>query len=154
MKLNLGKATLKMRHPGLRNVHENLKKIYKTAQNHIEENNPEWDYLYEASASALDLFAGWCDQKQNLIFLDAMWEKITMRGLQIVTLEEHLRWIRDRGWKIAIHNDYTVDNIKYTSYVFIKDSQTVIGEGESDILALIPVEEKILEIEKNEEAES
>lgn len=39
-----------------------------------------------------------------------------------MSLEGRLEWIRDRGWMVAIHNDYQYQGKIYTFWLFTKIS--------------------------------
>lgn len=52
-----------------------------------------------------------------------------------------LRRLRDAGWSVAIHNDYMLDGIKMTFWLFTHPSGVwVKGEGARDIFALMHAE--------------
>jgi len=44
--------------------------------------------------------------------------------------------IRAQGWAVAVHNDYRLDGVPHTFWLFTKDSVAVKGEGKSDAEAL------------------
>jgi len=62
--------------------------------------------------------------------------------------------IRERGWSVAVHNDYRIGNRRHTFWLFTRDSNyprevmsSVKGEGETDAEALEEVWQKIREFE-------
>ncbi len=63
------------------------------------------------------------------------------------TLEERLRRIREAGWAVAVHNDYRLNGVPHTFWLFTKGGMEVglaaRGEGLSDAIALNQVEAKI-----------
>lgn len=44
--------------------------------------------------------------------------------------------IRMRGWSVAVHNDYQLNNLRHTFWLFTKDGRAVKGEGRTDADAL------------------
>lgn len=55
--------------------------------------------------------------------------------------------IRAQGWTVAVHNDYRLNGIAHTFWLFTKDSWAVKGEGRTDTEALNAVRQKIKELE-------
>jgi len=52
-------------------------------------------------------------------------------------LEDQLKWMRDHGWKVAVHNDYSVNFVSYTFWLFTHFSGVwVRGEATTDSEAL------------------
>jgi len=47
--------------------------------------------------------------------------------------------IRERGWAVAVHNDYRQDGLSYTFWLFTKGDRCAKGEGLTDYLALVQV---------------
>ena len=52
--------------------------------------------------------------------------------------------IRDAGWAVAVHNDYRLDGVKHTFWLFTKDDRCCKGEGKSDTEALNDVRKQLL----------
>lgn len=44
--------------------------------------------------------------------------------------------IRAQGWSVAVHNDYRLDGMNHTFWLFTKDGRAIKGEGLSDQEAL------------------
>lgn len=55
-----------------------------------------------------------------------------------------LRIIRARGWSVAIHNDYRLNGVFMTFWLFTKEGSCLKGEGSEDWEALNQVLSKIL----------
>lgn len=62
--------------------------------------------------------------------------------------------IRRRGWTVAVHNDYKLNGVTMTFWLFTKaadgsllagvaDGFFVKGEGETDFLALVEIAQKL-----------
>ncbi len=45
--------------------------------------------------------------------------------------------IRDKGWSVAVHNDYWLGDERWTFWLFTKGNRCAKGEGRSDLEALI-----------------
>jgi hypothetical protein len=67
------------------------------------------------------------------------------------TVDERLHYIRGKGWTVAVHNDYRIDGVEMTFWLFTKIDHAVKGEGDSDLEALGIVIEGIQEIEAKQE---
>lgn len=44
--------------------------------------------------------------------------------------------IRQKGWVVAVHNDYKLDGVPHTFWLFTRGSNCVKGEGRTDADAL------------------
>ena len=55
--------------------------------------------------------------------------------------------IRELGWSVAVHNDYTIDLVPHTFWLFTKGDRCAKGEGPTDADALGEVRRQIFEIE-------
>ena len=51
--------------------------------------------------------------------------------------------IRNTGWSVAVHNDYTLNGERFTFWLFTKGDRCVKGEGETDAAALDSVREQL-----------
>lgn len=51
--------------------------------------------------------------------------------------------IRAQGWVVAVHNDYRLNGIFHTFWLFTKDGQAIKGEGVSDAEALQQVRARL-----------
>lgn len=51
--------------------------------------------------------------------------------------------IRKEGWMVAVHNDYRLDGVFHTFWLFTKGDRAVKGEGKSDTEALNEVRKKL-----------
>jgi hypothetical protein len=53
-------------------------------------------------------------------------------------LEEQLEWMRDRGWTVAVHNDYKLKGVAMTFWLFTHAEKGVFvkGEGMTDERAI------------------
>lgn len=51
-------------------------------------------------------------------------------------MEELLLIIRSKGWRVAVHNDYSQEGKDYTFWLFAKGNVAVKGEGPTDEHAL------------------
>ena len=51
--------------------------------------------------------------------------------------------IRGAGWTVAVHNDYRLNGVPHTFWLFTKNNRCLIGEGISDVEALNKVREQI-----------
>ncbi len=47
-----------------------------------------------------------------------------------------LNELRTLGWTVAIHNDYAIDGVHHTFYLFTKGNHFVKGEAQTDLEAL------------------
>lgn len=63
-------------------------------------------------------------------------------------IPEVLGVIRDEGWRVAVHNDYTLDGEDYTFWLFTKGNYFVKGEGHTDQEALQNVVNGISKLEE------
>ena len=59
--------------------------------------------------------------------------------------------IRQKGWMVAVHNDYRLNGVFHTFWLFTKGSHSVKGEGLTDAEALDRVREAILALEMDHE---
>jgi hypothetical protein len=64
-----------------------------------------------------------------------------------------LRWIREQGWAVAVHNDYRLNGERHTFWLFTKGNgdeimSSVKGEGKTDEEALAKVRTIILKAER------
>lgn len=57
--------------------------------------------------------------------------------------------IREKGWVVAVHNDYREKGEFRTFWLFTKHSRCIKGEGPSDAGALNQIREQIAEVERN-----
>jgi hypothetical protein len=55
--------------------------------------------------------------------------------------------IRERGWVVAVHNDYKIDGAPHTFWLFTKDGRAVKGEGLTDADALDLVRQEIAKLD-------
>lgn len=53
--------------------------------------------------------------------------------------------IRAAGWVVAVHNDYRLDGVAHTFWLFTKGDQCVKGEGKTDAEALNQIRNKLAE---------
>lgn len=44
--------------------------------------------------------------------------------------------IRAQGWSVAVHNDYRLDGVPHTFWLFTKEGRAIKGEGLNDASAL------------------
>jgi hypothetical protein len=51
--------------------------------------------------------------------------------------------IRQEGWMVAVHNDYRLNGVFHTFWMFTRGSRCVKGEGRTDAEALDQVREAI-----------
>ena len=51
--------------------------------------------------------------------------------------------LRERGWLVAVHNDYKLHGELYTFWLFTKGNQCAKGEGRTDDEALMNVFDEI-----------
>jgi len=51
--------------------------------------------------------------------------------------------IRAMGWMVAVHNDYRLNGVFHTFWLFTKGDRAVKGEGTSDASALNDVRRKL-----------
>jgi hypothetical protein len=51
--------------------------------------------------------------------------------------------IRAQGWSVAVHNDYKIDGVSHTFWLFTKNGQAIKGEGRTDADALYEVRKLI-----------
>jgi hypothetical protein len=51
--------------------------------------------------------------------------------------------IREAGWLLAVHNDYSQGGVFHTFWLFTKGKRFVKGEGRSDAIALNTVRHRI-----------
>ncbi|MEE8607168.1 MAG: hypothetical protein V3S55_06175 [Nitrospiraceae bacterium] len=58
-----------------------------------------------------------------------------------LTLDK-LRFMRERGWMVAAHNDYHKDGEFWTFWLFVKGNRAVKGEGKTDFEALCIAEDE------------
>lgn len=56
--------------------------------------------------------------------------------------------IRQRGWMVAVHNDYTLNEERYTFWLMTKGDRCVKGEGKCDQEALAEIRAKIDRMEE------
>ena len=54
-----------------------------------------------------------------------------------------LESLRNRGWAVAVHNDYRQNGVDHTFWLFTKDGQCTKGEGLTDAEALQRVDDEI-----------
>ena len=68
-----------------------------------------------------------------------------------MTVDDLLSTLRAKGWRVAVHNDYTLNKTQMTFWLFTKagavyddvgDGVYIKGEGETDLLALIECAQK------------
>jgi oligoribonuclease len=59
--------------------------------------------------------------------------------------------IREKGWSVAVHNDYKQDGKNHTFWLFTKGIYHVKGEGETDAQALEIVRKAIAVLERQED---
>lgn len=52
--------------------------------------------------------------------------------------------LRALGWTVAVHNDYRLNGLKFTFWLFTKDGRAVKGEGRTDAEALKAVADSIM----------
>lgn len=73
------------------------------------------------------------------------WDKMLFRLKKVIdeekkripTVDEYLFKLREDGWTIAVHNDYRLNNVSYTFYLFTHPLGIwTKGEGLTDIEAL------------------
>ena len=64
-----------------------------------------------------------------------------MNGLEFL-----LRVIRSSGWSVAVHNDYRLNGLSYTFWLFTKGPLAVKAEGRSDHEALTLVHEQVVQL--------
>lgn len=57
--------------------------------------------------------------------------------------------IRAAGWAVAVHNDYRLNGIQHTFWLFTKDGVAVKGEGRTDAFALNQVRAAIKRTEES-----
>jgi len=62
-------------------------------------------------------------------------------------MEELLSDIRDRGWMVAVHNDYRQHGELNTFWLFTKGYWSVKGEDRTDRMALMKVLDEIRKVE-------
>ena len=60
----------------------------------------------------------------------------------MTTSVDKLRFMRERGWMVAAHNDYHLDGEFWTFWLFVKGNRAVKGEGKTDFEALCIAEDK------------
>jgi hypothetical protein len=51
--------------------------------------------------------------------------------------------IREKGWMVAVHNDYRLNGELQTFWLFTKGSRVIMGEGRTDAEALNIVRSQI-----------
>ena len=51
--------------------------------------------------------------------------------------------LRDKGWAVAVHNDYRQDGARRTFWLFTKGDRCVKGEGNTDREALDEVRRQV-----------
>ena len=56
--------------------------------------------------------------------------------------------IRALGWSVAVHNDYAIDLVPHTFWLFTKGDRCAKGEGPTDADALGEVRRKVFAIER------
>jgi hypothetical protein len=59
-----------------------------------------------------------------------------------------LMHIRNKGWSVAVHNDYKLNGLNYTFWLFTKNGRCVKGEGRTDLDALRLVSIEINKLER------
>ncbi len=64
-------------------------------------------------------------------------------GGLLISEPSALQRIRAAGWVVAVHNDYKVEFVLHTFWLFTKGNVCVKGEGKSDEEALAIVEREI-----------
>lgn len=74
----------------------------------------------------------------------------TKRPLVVVPVEslDVVDVLRERGWSVAVHNDYRLRGERQTFWLFTCGSRCVKGEGPTDAVALSLVEDAINELEE------
>jgi hypothetical protein len=60
---------------------------------------------------------------------------------RLSSTDSMLASLRDKGWVVAVHNDYKLGGVLHTFYLFTKGAFAAKGEGKTDIEAL----ERVLE---------
>ena len=60
--------------------------------------------------------------------------------------------IRAAGWSVAVHNDYRVNGLLYTFWLFTQDGRAIKGEGSTDAEALDVVRRILDEVNKKLES--
>lgn len=63
-------------------------------------------------------------------------------------IPEQLNDLRDRGWAVAVHNDYRQNESFHTFWLFTKWVYAAKGEGLTDAMALERVQERTQTIDK------
>jgi len=58
--------------------------------------------------------------------------------------------LRSRGWVVAVHNDYRLDGVLHTFWLFTKGNRCAKGEGRTDEEALLAVKAAIDAIPRND----
>lgn len=53
--------------------------------------------------------------------------------------------LRERGWSVAVHNDYRMMGESYTFWLFTKDGRAVKGEGRTDGEALDRIRAQLID---------
>jgi hypothetical protein len=62
-------------------------------------------------------------------------------------LTQRLEALRERGWAVAVHNDYRQQGLNYTFWLFTKGDRCAKGEGRTDEDALAQVEAAVASVE-------
>ena len=72
-----------------------------------------------------------------------------LNGRQTIATASLPNDLRAKGWSVAVHNDYRIDDVPHTFWLFTKDGRAVKGEGLTDAAALNQVRRLLgLEIPK------
>ena len=66
---------------------------------------------------------------------------------ETATVDGLLKHLRRKGWTVAVHNDYRLDGVMKTFWLWEKDGRCVKGEALTDYAALVVCESKICEME-------
>ena len=69
------------------------------------------------------------------------WQEFTNQLLTIAVPDD----LRALGWTVAVHNDYRLDGVAHTFWLFTKGGQAVKGEGRTDAEALNQIRAAIAE---------
>ena len=73
---------------------------------------------------------------------------VTRVHYSVPTVGQLLEAIRSRGWTVAVHNDYRLNRVKHTFWLFTKGPFAAKGEGTDDIIALKAVTKEVDKIEE------
>ena len=70
------------------------------------------------------------------------WDKSSLLAIAQALLDAYEREegspddLRDSGWSVAVHNDYSQDGWDYTFWLLTKEGRCLKGEGITDAIAL------------------